>query len=237
MSVAVTLTPTDPTVCIGDAQLMKIVSEKTLERVRAEYEHDRRQRGVEHGECFCGCGQRTAIARDTSIKRGWVRGMPVRFVSTHHVRLGIITTGPKQCRDCLKFLARTEFYKDSQRGDGLHPYCKPCKIARQRPAARRQRSKNRERYRNYVRSRRARLRGAEGTHTDRDVWDMLESQEHLSAYCESPLFGDFHVDHTTPIIRGGSNGPENLAIVCPSCNTRKCGATLEEFLRGQWRRR
>jgi hypothetical protein len=121
MSVAVALTPTDPTVCIGDAQLMKIVSEKTLERVRAEYEHDRRQRGVEHGECFCGCGQRTAIARDTSIKRGWVRGMPVRFVSTHHVRLGMITTGPKQCRDCLKFLPRTEFYKDSQRGKPRTP--------------------------------------------------------------------------------------------------------------------
>jgi len=40
----------------------------------------------------------------------------------------------------------------------------------------------------------------------------------------------FHVDHKTPLTRGGNNSPENLCCACPSCNFRKGTKTAEEFI-------
>jgi hypothetical protein len=36
--------------------------------------------------CECGCGQPTAIAVQSSKRKGWVAGRPVRFVSGHNMR-------------------------------------------------------------------------------------------------------------------------------------------------------
>ncbi len=74
-----------------------------------------------------------------------------------------------------------------------------------------------------------RRRGAEGSHTPEEVASMHADQGGLCAYCEVELGGDFHVDHMTPIIRGGRNSWENLAVVCPTCNLSKRTKTAEEF--------
>lgn len=79
------------------------------------------------------------------------------------------------------------------------------------------------------RKRKARLKEAEGSHTAAEVWALAESQDWLCAYCETPMFGEFHVDHMLPISRGGSNSWENLAITCATCNLRKNDKTGEEF--------
>ena len=79
------------------------------------------------------------------------------------------------------------------------------------------------------RNRSARERAAEGSHTAGEVWQMAEDQDWLCAYCEMPLFGEFHVDHMLPLSRGGSDSWENLAITCPTCNLRKNDKTAEEF--------
>jgi hypothetical protein len=39
------------------------------------------------GLCQCGCGEPTTLAPQTSAARGWVVGMPVRFVSGHNGRI------------------------------------------------------------------------------------------------------------------------------------------------------
>ncbi len=77
--------------------------------------------------------------------------------------------------------------------------------------------------------RRSRKRAAEGSYTANDVTAMYESQDGLCAYCEAPLDGKYHVDHMTPLCRGGTNGWENLALVCPFCNQSKYTRTVEEF--------
>lgn len=89
---------------------------------------------------------------------------------------------------------------------------------------------NKEKYHEYARNRRARQRNAEGEHTFEDVWAMAESQDWLCAFCEEPLFAEYHVDHLQPLSRGGSNFPQNLAVTCPTCNLRKGAKTLMEFL-------
>lgn len=87
--------------------------------------------------------------------------------------------------------------------------------------------KERQRYRN-VRARRAK---SEGKHTLDEVWQMAEDQGHLCAYCETPLFGTFDVDHMIPLDCGGSNDWTNLAIACKWCNQSKHTKTAEEFMR------
>lgn len=88
---------------------------------------------------------------------------------------------------------------------------------------------NREKIRVRDRRRRAKARGAEGRHTFDEVWQMYEDQKGLCAYCESPLFGDFHVDHMQPLCCGGADSWDNLAIACATCNLRKGRRTAEEF--------
>jgi 5-methylcytosine-specific restriction endonuclease McrA len=61
------------------------------------------------------------------------------------------------------------------------------------------------------------------------IQEMYESQQGLCAYCETVLFGSFHVDHMVPLSRGGRNDWTNLAITCADCNLSKAIKTVEEF--------
>lgn len=80
-----------------------------------------------------------------------------------------------------------------------------------------------------VRTRRARLQGAEGTHTSEDVERLLQSQRHRCAACGGCVASGYHVDHKVPVSRGGSNWPDNLQILCPRCNLSKGARTPEEW--------
>lgn len=79
--------------------------------------------------------------------------------------------------------------------------------------------------------RRARLRGASGQYSAADVIQKLFDQDGKCFWCGVDLDGNFHVDHVIPLSRGGSNGPENIAMTCPSCNLSKGSKTPDEFLR------
>ena len=78
--------------------------------------------------------------------------------------------------------------------------------------------------------RRARRRAVGGDFTVEEIWQMYEDQQGLCAYCETPLFGTYDIDHMTPLSRGGSNDWTNLAIACQSCNRKKHTKTVIEFL-------
>jgi 5-methylcytosine-specific restriction endonuclease McrA len=68
---------------------------------------------------------------------------------------------------------------------------------------------------------------ASGTHTAEDIAAQYERQRgkcywrHANQDCWVTLEDGYHVDHVTPLILGGGNGPENLVIACPRCNHRK----------------
>lgn len=77
------------------------------------------------------------------------------------------------------------------------------------------------------RNRRARERLAEGSHSHKDVVNILERQGEKCANCRCKLFKSgakkYHVDHVMPLVLGGSNRADNLQILCPGCNTKKGG--------------
>ena len=70
-------------------------------------------------------------------------------------------------------------------------------------------------------NRRALEHGASGSHTTQDVQAQYDRQAGRCYWCQEKVGDKFHVDHVTPLSKGGSNGPENLVIACPACNRQK----------------
>jgi hypothetical protein len=71
-----------------------------------------------------------------------------------------------------------------------------------------------------ARRRAAKLR-SESHHTASDVRLQYKSQGGRCWWCGKPVGERYDVDHRIPLSRGGSDGPENICISCPSCNRRK----------------
>jgi 5-methylcytosine-specific restriction endonuclease McrA len=76
----------------------------------------------------------------------------------------------------------------------------------------------------------ARKKDAEGTHTGDDILALFDAQGGICVYCPAPLTDGYHVDHRTPLSKGGSNWPDNLQLTCGTCNMKKHDLTHEEFM-------
>jgi len=61
--------------------------------------------------------------------------------------------------------------------------------------------------------------------------EMMNSQSSKCAYCQVNISNEFHVDHLIPVSKGGGNSPENLQLLCPSCNLRKSAMMPEDFIK------
>ena len=92
------------------------------------------------------------------------------------------------------------------------------KIAAANEAARK---KNPDYARSRVRNYRARKRQAQGEHTGTDVAAILKAQNGRCAYCREKVGDRYHIDHITPLSRGGTNDRGNLQIACGKCNRSK----------------
>lgn len=70
--------------------------------------------------------------------------------------------------------------------------------------------------------RRANRLASPGTHTRKEVSDLLVQQRFCCANCEADLhMVKRHLDHWMPLIKGGSNSIENLQWLCATCNVKK----------------
>jgi 5-methylcytosine-specific restriction endonuclease McrA len=91
---------------------------------------------------------------------------------------------------------------------------------RAKAAAAAYRRANIDQHRTYHANRKARKR-AGGTHTVADIGDLLRLQKCKCAICKTSIRDRYHIDHITPLARGGSNVRANLQLLCPPCNHRK----------------
>jgi 5-methylcytosine-specific restriction endonuclease McrA len=70
-------------------------------------------------------------------------------------------------------------------------------------------------------------------HTAADRKRIFAEHGGLCFWCQQlglPPAGATELDHVIPLVRGGSNGPENLVPACKSCNSSKQAKLPEEFL-------
>ena len=77
---------------------------------------------------------------------------------------------------------------------------------------------------------RARRRQVDGYHSADDIALIRLRQRNRCVYCSVTL-NRYHVDHIVPLIRGGSNWPSNLQLLCARCNQRKHCQKPEVFAR------
>lgn len=94
---------------------------------------------------------------------------------------------------------------------------------------RRYRAENHEAVTIAEREKHARRKGAEGHYTAEDIRAQFETQGGRCFYCYRPLVR-YHIEHKTPIARGGTNWPHNLVCACSSCNLEKGPMTAAEYI-------
>lgn len=171
---------------------------------------------IPYGYCQCGCGKKTKLAKYTDSKRERTKGKPYRYLRGHATRK---YADPRQKHDTyrnkpeVKERQKAYYRFNSER-------IKAQALAWQKA--------NPERRRAHAM---LRLRAeSEGELSADEVIQMYDDQQGLCAYCETPLFGNYHLDHMLPISRGGTHYWHNVAITCPSCNMSKHAKTAEEFM-------
>ena len=80
-----------------------------------------------------------------------------------------------------------------------------------------------ERHRAYLSKRRKQLSCSGSPYTESDVIRLQAKQKWRCAEpaCRKSLRDGYHVDHIMPLALGGTNGPENIQLLCATCNHRK----------------
>lgn len=87
-----------------------------------------------------------------------------------------------------------------------------------------------ENMRAIVAKRRALKLKADGSYTKNDIKKLKTDQKNVCVVCGVDLdVSGFHVDHIYPLSKGGSNWPNNLQLLCPTCNRKKGSKTPDEF--------
>ena len=77
--------------------------------------------------------------------------------------------------------------------------------------------------------RRARKLKAEGSFTAENIKDMYATQGGRCYYCSVEIDSGYHIEHMTPLSRGGMNNVSNICLACAPCNLSKHTKTAEEF--------
>lgn len=125
-------------------------------------------------------------------------------------------------RRAIRYRENIERYKETYRAwreNNLERHREMCRTwARNNPEA----------MRAIVARRRAMLLSAEGRYTKHDIQQLKDQQKSICPSCGVDLrVSGFHVDHIHPLSKGGTNWPDNLQLLCPTCN-RKKGSKLPD---------
>jgi hypothetical protein len=155
----------------------------------------------------------------------------------------------KTCPRCEDTKPANEFRRFPYSKDGLSPWCAACcrrndnerhadpEIAQKRREAERARrlaspedfkrrakefyENNKELFFSHNRKRRARTRGASGSHTLAEIRALLAAQKGRCVYCHVDMGQRYTRDHIVPLISGGSDDISNIQLVCRTCNCKK----------------
>lgn len=129
------------------------------------------------------------------------------------------------CTGCGRELPITREFFGNTPSRGFRRKCRSCVAS----ATRAHHADNPEMVAARVARRRSLEAAAGPRYSNADIAKLRVAQQDCCAYCMTPLLGMGHVDHMTPLARGGSNARSNLALACFQCNTEKHAKTAEEY--------
>lgn len=102
--------------------------------------------------------------------------------------------------------------------------------ARVKAANKTYRLKNLDAYKEYGRQYKGKRRAGGGRLSKGYITRLMCEQNGLCVACTADLkVTGFHIDHITPISKGGLHCDTNVQLLCPTCNRRKSAKNFEDF--------
>ncbi len=140
---------------------------------------------------------------------------------------------PKPCKDCGRLLPETREhfgqYKNIRSDGGIvirfRNSCRECMAAH----TANHKAQNPDQVQRGSRLRLERLEKSGGAYTDADLKRIREALGNRCRFCDTQLDDGNHVEHLTPVSRGGTSNLRNLTLSCVKCNLAKTNKTLAEF--------
>lgn len=84
-----------------------------------------------------------------------------------------------------------------------------------------------------IRNAKAKRRDVSGEITPGFVQKLLELQRWTCVVCNKDLRYGYHVDHITPVAKGGENTDYNVQALCPKCNLEKGDKDPIDFMQSR----
>lgn len=132
--------------------------------------------------------------------------------------------GTKECNKCQQHKPLDQF-GSANGGKSKQPSCRDCMKENRAKWGK----DNPDRIRNYDDDRRTKIQRRAYTHDDKiRFWNL---RSHICLCCAKPILSDnlntAQLDHIIPLVKGGTDTDENLALAHKRCNTDKHNKTLE----------
>lgn len=72
--------------------------------------------------------------------------------------------------------------------------------------------------------------GTVGKFTGSDIARKMQAQRGRCVYCHADIREVFEIDHIIPASKGGANWPENIQLLCVTCNQKKADRILPPLI-------
>lgn len=157
----------------------------------------------------------------------------MQFIAASDLLNGRCLMSVRTCKDCQRELPLNRDHFGSTPSGGFRYQCRKCmrehvKNYDNANADRRQAAINRAMRRTdaaFSANERARYRQL-----------LIRRDGSTCFYCRTSLTHDFHIDHKTPVVKGGARHDiDNLALSCVQCNQEKHNKNIDEYR--DWRRK
>lgn len=158
--------------------------------------------------------------------RWWVHGDPTMFVGRPKTWCWCGEQAEAKGL-CHRHYQRLKYQRDPEKFREVERLRRKVDGDRVRALEKFRREANPHLHRTKVHNRKARLRGAPGSHTAGEWLAVLELWDGRCAYCGAVATTK---DHIIPVSQGGSNDIANIVPACQPCNSSKGAKTPEEWM-------